>query len=554
MSANLTLRLTKTVPLTAAELDNNFTNLNAVISDPDQPSTSSGYMAAWNTSLLNWQPTDAIRLESVTEPLDQLVLKTPLGLKVTVGSISAAGSIFTGNDETPGGEIYNNGGHRNEGFATNTIFGKNSFIDPGNTANNCTTVGQASLTNKTSGDNSTAVGYQALQGEVDGLSNTVVGSVACKFIESGLHNTVIGAEALKGVMNMTTSDQIRYNIVIGRQAATWLLDGGNNTIIGSGAQPTPFETAGTMDNTLVIYSGESSERLRVTNAGIRTNNIAALTVDGSLHSFGGSSIDTNFAGGKEALLENTSGLRNTAVGRRACQENTVGVDNTAIGNEALKNNVNGQSSVAIGSYALTLATVQAGNNIGIGKNAGSLITTGASNTIIGSWAGTSDLSQTVWIGSGSQERIRVDANGLLINGNPVRQFDFENVVTGDTINNTTDVTFTHFVPYVANSSVRYSGTLLIETFIGGAGTAGIPLCQSFAMTITPTVLGSDGYPVALLSSPYGVIGDNVSGQDFLPNVSQSGNVGGLNITLTGNVGSGTTTHRMTYLADDINPQ
>ena len=55
-------------------------------------------------------------------------------------------------------------------------------------------------------------------------------------------------------------------------------------------------------------------------------------------------------------------------------------------------------------------------NIGIGFNAGWDITTGSNNTIIGNLAGSSTLSDTVLIGAGSTERIKVDAAGLWVNG------------------------------------------------------------------------------------------------------------------------------------------
>ena len=55
-------------------------------------------------------------------------------------------------------------------------------------------------------------------------------------------------------------------------------------------------------------------------------------------------------------------------------------------------------------------------NIGIGYGAGDAITTGSNNTIIGDYAGSTTLADTVVIAAGTTERIKVDSNGLYVNG------------------------------------------------------------------------------------------------------------------------------------------
>jgi len=55
----------------------------------------------------------------------------------------------------------------------------------------------------------------------------------------------------------------------------------------------------------------------------------------------------------------------------------------------------------------------------LGYQAGLSITTGNNNTIIGSLSGAAGLSDTVLIGAGTTERIKVDAGGLCINGSPL---------------------------------------------------------------------------------------------------------------------------------------
>ena len=60
---------------------------------------------------------------------------------------------------------------------------------------------------------------------------------------------------------------------------------------------------------------------------------------------------------------------------------------------------------------------ESGNyNTTLGYFAGQSITTGSNNTIIGNLGGSSTLSDTVLIGAGTTERIKVDAAGLWVNG------------------------------------------------------------------------------------------------------------------------------------------
>lgn len=70
-------------------------------------------------------------------------------------------------------------------------------------------------------------------------------------------------------------------------------------------------------------------------------------------------------------------------------------------------------------YTLELLETTAIRNIAIGTNAGRFITTGSNNTIIGQYGGTASLSDTVWIGAGVTERLKIDATGGFINGGRV---------------------------------------------------------------------------------------------------------------------------------------
>jgi len=113
------------------------------------------------------------------------------------------------------------------------------------------------------------------------------------------------------------------------------------------------------------------ERMRITAAGIVL-------------------VGTSSASGSSLLQVNSDALINgITVGR-----GTGGVStNTAVGNNALLSNTTGAFNTCIGYQA------------------GQSLTTGNNNTIIGSIAGTAGLSDTVIIGAGSAERLRIDSSG-----------------------------------------------------------------------------------------------------------------------------------------------
>jgi len=142
--------------------------------------------------------------------------------------------------------------------------------------------------------------------------------------------------------------------------------------------------------------------------------------------------DDNTAIGRSALQDNTTGIENTAIGRTALVNNTTGNDNTALGRSSLENNTEGDGNTAIGRRSLLDNTTgdfntaigrnalflntQGSNNIAIGQSAGDAITTGSNNTIIGGIAGSSSLSDTVIIGAGTAERLRIDSSGNVLIG------------------------------------------------------------------------------------------------------------------------------------------
>ena len=90
----------------------------------------------------------------------------------------------------------------------------------------------------------------------------------------------------------------------------------------------------------------------------------------------------NTASGLNALFSNTTGNYNTANGFHAIYNNTEGSDNTASGTNALFSNTTGAANTASGVDAL-YANTTGGDNTAIGLNAGLSNNTGSENTFVG---------------------------------------------------------------------------------------------------------------------------------------------------------------------------
>ena len=232
-----------------------------------------------------------------------------------------------------------------------------------------------------------ANGYQALYSNTTGISNVAIGSQALYSNTTGGSNVAIGRNAL--YFNTTGSN----NTANGRHALYFNTTGSGN--IATGYQALYFNTTG-INN---VASGRAALYSNTTGSG-------------------------NIATGYQALYLNTTGINNTAIGRQSLYSNTTGGSNVASGRAALYSNTTGNSNTAIGRRAL-LDNTTGTDNTTLGYQAGSALTTGSNNTIIGAIQGTAGLSDTVIIGAGATERLRIDSSGNVGIGtsSPSRQLD-----------------------------------------------------------------------------------------------------------------------------------
>jgi len=166
-------------------------------------------------------------------------------------------------------------------------------------------------------------------------------------------NTAEGENALFSVDTSQTSSGVE-NTAIGFQALYSDVVGPGNTAIGANA----------------IYSTGRNGGYSVYN-----------TATGFLVLNSNTSGSFNTATGSDALVSNTTGFRNTANGANALTFNTTGYRNTANGYQALYFNTIGSRNTAEGYQALFHNT--GSDNVGLGFNAGSNLTTGSGNVCIG---------------------------------------------------------------------------------------------------------------------------------------------------------------------------
>lgn len=124
----------------------------------------------------------------------------------------------------------------------------------------------------------------------------------------------------------------------------------------------------------------------------------------------GTSGDNTFFG-KDAFINNVSGVWNTAIGYQTLSENTSGSYNTAVGAGALEDNTVGQNNVAVGVASLRLNTTGV-HNVGVGVTTFLNTLDGSDNAAIGQAAGYSNVSgdENTYIGNRAGVSV-VNGNG-----------------------------------------------------------------------------------------------------------------------------------------------
>jgi hypothetical protein len=186
-------------------------------------------------------------------------------------------------------------------------------------------------------------------------------------------------------------------------------------------------------NALTLYpDGNGNDTLRlggtqdrntvINNNGHTFTHTGDIYVDSLTIGRGGSTLLSNTALGKGALLSNTTGVTDVAVGDSAMILNTTGTSNTAVGWHALGLNTTAGGNTAIGRQALeVLNTTGFTRNTAVGNQAASGTTTGTNNTAIGDNAfnqNTTGSGNTI-VGGGAQinSQVRFGSNNTVLGYN-----------------------------------------------------------------------------------------------------------------------------------------
>ena len=315
-----------------------------------------------------------------------------------------------------------------------------------------------------------------------------------------------GALAFNGSTSYGTSGQVLQSN--GNAAPTWVslspVTAGSNTQVQynssgalAGSANMTFDGTKLTLNSLTVTNGSTIQGLTVGRGANAVGNNVALGV-APLNSANLSGA-YNIAIGAYPLFNNSSGTNSVAIGTQALATNTTGYRNTAVGDTALTTNLVGAYNTALGNAALNLST--GNDNLGLGHSAGSALTTGSNNTIIGSVAGTAGLSDTVIIAAGSAERMRIDSLGnvglntsapaglLTVAQSTIGPGSISNVLNGTTITGT-GTTFT--TTFALGDQIVADGGLSSGYITAIASDTSLTVSSSFGSAHTNATYGVPG--------------------------------------------------------------
>jgi hypothetical protein len=285
-----------------------------------------------------------------------------------------------------------------------------------------TAIGHSALGACVSGDYNVAVGYEALTtaNEDSANQNTALGYKALTLLSTAVNTTAVGSLAGGGAT--LTGDN---NTLVGKSAGSEITSGLENTAIGSGALDAltggGYNTA-VGRNALGAATTQADQNVAIGRAAmsgaIGTNDVNFCVVVGDAAAADALTSDASgtVAVGKDALAALTSGAENTAVGFQAGQAMTVGSNLTAVGYQAgLLLTLGANANTAIGAGALKAGdAATTDHNTCVGYLAGSTITSGSSNTLVGSGAAVADADTTGNIVLGVNTQAHADGTYMSI--------------------------------------------------------------------------------------------------------------------------------------------
>ncbi len=292
----------------------------------------------------------------------------------------------------------------------NTFFGENVSDASMNGATSNTAIGYSSASGLTSGDNNVMVGSTAGQSATTSSKSVYIGAEAGEGANHN-HNTYIGYQAGKvsgnsdntavGYLALGSGSNGYSNVAIGREALK-NTTGHMAVAVGEGAMQ---ENTSGQYNVAVGWSALRTNVDGDKNTAVGYKSLYTFEADTDGHGL-------NSALGWESGMDLTTGTENTLVGSNAGGNLTDGDQNTALGSYSLAQTIAGSSNntalgfyacgagdithggiTAVGAYALA-ENIAGQKNVGVGFQAGNVLTTGSQNTIIGYDADADDDSAT----------------------------------------------------------------------------------------------------------------------------------------------------------------
>ena len=326
---------------------------------------------------VNYNGTGGLLVDSANMTFNGTTLTLANDASISGLTVGKGGGAVSTNTAVGYQSMYSNTTGRNTAFGnaslysnttgtSNTAIGDNA-LNAATTANNNTAIGYISMSNAAvTGSDNTAVGFGSLLNNTSGASNIAIGSYALRFNTTASNNTAVGYQA--GYSNTTGTS----NISIGYQAGYSTTTTNDNTALGQSA----------------LYSNQGTENTAVGSVALNANTTG----------------NYNSAFGRLSLWKNTTGANNTGYGHSSLFSNTTASNNTAVGYQAGYSNQTGANNVFVGYAAGYNANTSGGHtfvgyNAGLNSNssstantffgngAGSLVTSGIKNTIIGRYDG-----------------------------------------------------------------------------------------------------------------------------------------------------------------------
>jgi len=191
----------------------------------------------------------------------------------------------------------------------------------------------------------------------------------------------------------------------------------NGTVGATTANTGAFTTLTTTGTINLITVGRGAGAV-ATNTAVGASALAANTSGAANAVFGYDALKANTTGydsvavGHSALLVATTATNNTAVGRAALAANTTASNNTGLGYVSLASNTTGASNTAVGANALQSNTT-ADRNTAVGYQAGYTNTTNIASTFVGYRAGyLSTGAQCTFVGDNAGQNSTGTLNGF----------------------------------------------------------------------------------------------------------------------------------------------